>query len=69
MATMTSERQIWEAAVLLVRCHGEHAAQVAALEARRRGVDDRSGRVVWAWIARVTAELIRLEPDVTERVH
>jgi hypothetical protein len=69
MSMMTSERQIWEAAVLLVRSHGEYAAEVAAEEARRRPGADRAGRVVWSWIARVTADLIRLEPGASERIH
>ena len=25
--------------------------------------------VVWSWIARATAELVKSEPDITERVH
>ena len=33
MQGMTSERQIWEAAVLLVRRHGEDAADIAGREA------------------------------------
>ena len=67
---MTSERQIWEAAVLLVRQHGEEAPAVAGREALkycRR--EDELSCVVWSWIARVTAELVKVEPDVTERVH
>jgi len=67
---MTSERQIWEAAVLLVRRHGEDAPGVAGAEALKycRRSDEMS-YVVWSWIARVTAELIKPEPDITERVH
>lgn len=67
---MTSERQIWEAAMLLVRRHGEDAAEVAEREAARHGrTDDRLTYVVWCWIARATAELIRSEPEVLEHVH
>ncbi len=66
---MTSERQIWEAAVLLVRQHGEDAPAVAGREALRySGREDELSCVVWSWIARVTAELMKLEPDVTERI-
>lgn len=67
---MTSERQIWEAAVLLVRQHGGEAPAVAGREALKycRSEDELSC-VVWSWIARVTAELVKLEPDVTERIH
>jgi hypothetical protein len=67
---MTSERQIWEAAVLLVRQHGEDAPAVAGREALRYcRREDELSCVVWSWIARVTAELVKLEPDVTERIH
>jgi hypothetical protein len=70
MMMMTSERQIWEAAMLLVRHHGEDAVEVAEREAARHGrTDDRLNYVVWCWIARATAELIRSEPEVLEHVH
>lgn len=67
---MTSERQIWEAAVLLVRRHGEDAPEIAGREALKycRRSDELS-YVVWSWIARVTAELIKPEPDISERIH
>jgi hypothetical protein len=67
---MTSERQIWEAALLLVRRHGDDAPAVADREALRlgRGADELSA-IVWSWIARVSAELIKPEPDPTERIH
>ena len=69
MQSMTSERQIWEAAVLLVRSHGEDAADIAGREALRHSQSDAMSYVVWSWIARVTAELIKPAPDVTDRVH
>ncbi|HZT51860.1 MAG TPA: hypothetical protein VFA22_08005 [Stellaceae bacterium] len=69
MRMMTSERQIWEAAVLLVRRHGEEAAEVADREARKYSRSDEMSYVVWCWIARATAELIKPAPDATERVH
>lgn len=67
----TSERQIWEAALLLVRRHGEDAAEIADREAAKYGTDggDQLTYVVWSWIARVTAELIKPAPDIGERVH
>ncbi len=67
---MTSERQIWEAAMLLVRRHGEDAADVAGREAKKHGdgADDLT-YVVWCWIARATAELITSEPGEDEHVH
>jgi hypothetical protein len=68
MAMMTSERQIWEAAILLVRRHGEEAAYVAGREAKKHGGDGLT-YVVWCWIARVTAELVRPAPDEDEYVH
>jgi hypothetical protein len=70
MKGMTSERQIWEAAILLVRRHGEDASDVAEREAEKYGSgDDELTYVVWCWIARVTAELIKAEPDEGEHVH
>jgi hypothetical protein len=67
---MTSERQIWEAAMLLVRRHGEDAAEVAGREAKKYGeADDDLTYVVWCWIARATAELIKAEPSEDEHVH
>jgi hypothetical protein len=65
---MTSERQIWEAAMLLVRRHGEDAADIAGREAKKHG-DDELTYVVWCWIARATAELIKAAPDEGDRVH
>jgi len=67
---MTSERQIWEAAMLLVRRHGEDAAEVAGREAKKYGkAEDEVTYVVWSWIARATAELIKAEPSEDEHVH
>ncbi len=67
---MSSERQIWEAAMLLVRRHGEEAAEVAGREAKKHGRDeDQLTYVVWCWIARATAELIKAEPGECDRVH
>ena len=70
MMTMTNERKIWEAAMLLVRRHGAEAAAVAQREVQRlRGGDDELTCVVWCWIARSTAELLRPIPEEGERVH
>jgi hypothetical protein len=70
MTMMTSERQIWEAAMLLVRRHGEAAAEVAGREAKKHGQgEDDLTYVVWSWIARATAELIKPEPSEDEHVH
>jgi hypothetical protein len=69
-AMMTNERKIWEAALLLVRRHGAAAAEIAHREAQRlRGSDDELTCVVWCWIARSTAELLRPIPGKDERVH
>jgi len=71
--TTTSEKQIWEAAIMLVRRHGEDAAAVADREAAKYDGegegDEELNHIVWSWIARVTAELIKPEPDAGERVH
>ena len=67
---MTNERKIWEAALLLVRRHGAEAVTGAEREAERlRGGDDERTGVGWGWIARATAELLRPEPEIGERVH
>jgi hypothetical protein len=67
---MTNERKIWEAALLLVRRHGSDAVAIAEREAERlRSSDDELTCVVWCWIARSTAELLRPEPEGSERVH
>ncbi len=54
--------------MLLVRRHGEEAADVAGREAKKHG-DDELTYVVWCWIARATAELIKAAPDEGDRVH
>jgi hypothetical protein len=67
---MTNERKIWEAALMLVRRHGERAPQIAEREALRlRGGDDALTCVVWCWIARATAELLRPVPQKNESRH
>ena len=67
---MTNERKIWEAALLLVRRHGSQAVVIAEQEAERlRSEDDELTCVVWCWIARSTAELLRPVPGAGERVH
>jgi len=67
---MTNERKIWEAALLLVRRHGNEAAMIAEREAERlKEGDDELTCVVWCWIARSTAELLRPVPDAGERIH
>ena len=60
--------------MLLVRRHGEDAADVAGREAGKHGdthgtVDGELTYVVWCWIARATAELIKPEPGEGEHVH
>jgi hypothetical protein len=66
---MTNERKIWEAAMLLVRRHGGDAVAVAENEAERLRSDDALTCVVWCWIARSTAELLRPIPEAGEQVH
>jgi hypothetical protein len=67
---MTNERKIWEAALLLVRRHGSDAVTIAERAAERlKSGDDELTCVVWCWIARSTAELLRPEPGAGERVH
>ena len=70
LVMMTNERKIWEAALMLVRRHGSDALQVAEREAERlRTGDDELSCIVWRWIARSTAELLRPTPGNGERIH
>ena len=65
----TSERHIWEAAILLTRAHGIDAAAVAAREALKHQNDrDQLRYVVWRWIARAATDLLKPEPDDNEYV-
>ncbi len=66
---MTNERKIWEAALLLVRRHCSDEVAVAKNEAERLHGDDALTSLVWCWIARSIAELLRPAPDANERVH
>ena len=67
---MTNERKIWEAALLLVRRHGSDAIAIAEREAERlREDEDELTCVVWCWIARSTAELLRPVPGAGESIH
>jgi hypothetical protein len=67
---MTSERKIWEAAIILVKRHGDRAVVVADEEAcRHRRRQDDLTCAVWCWISRATAELLKSAPDTGERVH
>jgi hypothetical protein len=70
LTMMTNERKIWEAALMLVRRHGAEAPEIAEREARRlRSGGDELTCVVWCWIARTTAELLRPMPQEDERIH
>jgi len=67
---MASERQIYEAVLLLVRRHGHSAVAIAgheALQSDRRA--DELGSLVWRRIARLVTELIEPTPALGERVH
>ena len=67
---MTNERKIWEAALMLYRRHGSKAVRIAEEEAERLRCDhDELSCIVWCWIARSTAELLRPTPDSGERIH
>ena len=70
LSMMTNERKIWEAALLLVRRHGSDAIAIAEREAERlREEEDELTCVVWCWIARSTAELLRPVPGADECIH
>ena len=70
MSMTTNERKIWEAALMLVRRHGAEAPAIAEREARRlRSGGDALTFIVWCWIARTAAELLRPTPKQDEHVH
>ena len=67
---MTSERKIWEAAILLIRHHGIEAISVADREAAKHHKQrDELTCAVWCWISRVTADFLRTEPEYGELIH
>lgn len=67
---MTSERKIWEAALLLVQRHGEAAVVVADREVTKYHKSrDELTCAVWCWISRATQELLKAEPEPGERLH
>jgi hypothetical protein len=67
---VTNERKIWAAAILLVRRHGILATDIADREASRcHDCRDDVTSAVWCWISRATAEILKDEPDLGERVH
>jgi hypothetical protein len=67
---MSSERKIWEAALLLVRRHGIEAVVVADREAAKHHAShDELTCAVWCWISRVTQDLLRPEPERNESIH
>ena len=69
-APMTNQRKIWEAAILLVRRHGDEAVDIADREVFRYHHNrDEVTCAVWCWISRAAAELLKPEPDFGERVH
>ncbi|HZS81695.1 MAG TPA: hypothetical protein VFA50_02415 [Stellaceae bacterium] len=68
--SVTNERKIWEAAILLVSRHGDQATDIAEREAtRHHRRHDELTSTVWCWISRATAELLREEPDIGEHFH
>lgn len=67
---MTSERKIWEAAILLIRRHGIEAVMVADREAARyHKTRDELTCAVWCWISRATQDLLRPSPEENESIH
>jgi hypothetical protein len=67
---MTSERKIWEAAILLIQRHGGEAVVVADREAARHHKQrDELTCAVWCWISRVTHELLKPKPEEQDSIH
>ena len=59
-----TEREIWRAAIVLVRNYGSQAparAEQNALKFCER--DDPEGWAPWAWIEKVAGELLRVKPQ------
>ena len=67
---MIADHDLWHAAQLLVKRHGDDAPIVAAQrvdELAREG--DFEGAAVWTSILRVVEELLRVKPNVREKVN
>lgn len=70
---MTSEREIWKAALLLVKEHGIDAVTIATREAERLKHDlDSDSELtsqVWSWIAERTSDILRTKPRNGEYIN
>jgi len=67
---MVSDLDIWRAANILVKEHGEEAAIIAAQRADELlAKGDVEGQIVWKRIVRAVAELQKREPGEGERVN
>ena len=67
---MISDPDIWRAAQLIIKRHGEDAAIAAAQRADELlNEGDHEGAAVWRRILRAVEELQRVKPQVGERVN
>jgi len=65
-----SDPDIWRAAQLIIKRHGEDAAIAAAQRADELlNEGDHEGAAVWRRILRAVEELQRVKPQVGERVN
>ena len=66
---MITDRDVWQAAKLLVDRHGQDATLHAAQRADELlGNGDIDGRAIWHLIEEACVELLRAEPGPGERV-
>jgi hypothetical protein len=67
---MTSDPDLWRAAQLIVKRHGADAPVVAAQRADGLlDVSDLEGVAVWKSIRSAVEELLRVKPNVVEKVN
>jgi hypothetical protein len=63
------EREVWDAAVVLIAKHGVKAPGLARLRAGQLQGQDALTAKAWRIIADAAAEIVRSRPQIGERVH
>jgi len=67
---MTSDRDIYASANLLIKQHGKDAAIFATMQANACGVrDDHAGKATWVRIIRAIEELKKAPPKNPSALH
>jgi hypothetical protein len=67
---MIHERDIWAAAILLLKRHGKSSGEIAfARVAMFKATGNREGVVTWSRIGEAARQLLRERPEGSEPVH